>query len=185
MGIAMPTSDKPRSSCAAGLDDRCRDEDGEIRRKRSDTLIATLRQEYGDDFAKGFRGDATLETVLRETGSESLSDYLRRRPAPGRPATARDTARVLGVPPARAEQLIRDVSGEIRRKRSDTLVGAHRHEYGADFAEGSRSDVSLGGLRHPDGLDSRAKKKTNSTHAKARATKTKTQTKTSASEAHR
>ena len=65
--------------CNDGLDGRCRDADGEIRRKRSDTLVGTLRQEYGDDFAEDFRSDAKLGTVLRETSSASLSDYLRRR----------------------------------------------------------------------------------------------------------
>jgi hypothetical protein len=64
-------------NCDTGLDNRCRDGNGEIRRKRSDTLVGTLRREYGDDFAEGFRSDAKLGTVLRETDSESLSDYLR------------------------------------------------------------------------------------------------------------
>jgi len=66
-------------NCDTGLDNRCRDENGEIRRKRSDTLVGTLRREYGDDFAEAFRSDAKLGTVLRETDSESLSDYLKRR----------------------------------------------------------------------------------------------------------
>jgi hypothetical protein len=110
--------------CADGLDDRCRDEDGVIRRKRSDTLVATLRQEYGDDFARGFRGDAKLETVLRETDSTSLSDYLRRRqPVPGRPATARDTARALGVSETRADKLINTVRETGYRDQSRAFVG--------------------------------------------------------------
>jgi hypothetical protein len=37
--------------CKPGLDDRCRDQNGEIRHKRSDTLVGTLRKEYGEDFA--------------------------------------------------------------------------------------------------------------------------------------
>lgn len=68
-----------RNHCNSGLDDRCRDADGEIRRKRSDTLVGTLRREYGDTFADDFRSDAKLGTVLRETDSESLSDYLKHR----------------------------------------------------------------------------------------------------------
>lgn len=68
-----------RHHCDGGLDDRCRDADGEIRRKRSDTLVGTLRREYGDNFADDFRSDAELGTVLRETGSSSLSDYLKNR----------------------------------------------------------------------------------------------------------
>jgi len=61
------------------LDNRCRDENGEIRRKRNDTLVSTLRREYGEDFASDFRSDAKLGTVLRETNSGSLSDYLKHR----------------------------------------------------------------------------------------------------------
>jgi hypothetical protein len=59
--------------------------DSEIRRKRSDTLVGTLRREYGENFANGFRGDTKLATVLRETDSQSLSDYLRHPRVPGRP----------------------------------------------------------------------------------------------------
>lgn len=66
-------------NCDTGLDNRCRDENGEIRRKRNDTLVGTLRREYGDDFAEGFRSDAKLGTVLRETDSASLSDFLKHR----------------------------------------------------------------------------------------------------------
>ena len=65
--------------CDSGLDQRCRDEDGTIRRKRSDTHVATLRGEYGEDFAAGIRSDATLGTVLDRAGVESLSEYLRTR----------------------------------------------------------------------------------------------------------
>src|SRR5579859_4597135 len=48
-----------------GLDNRHRDEDGEISRKRSDTLVGTLRHTYGDEFLSDFRSDATLGTVLK------------------------------------------------------------------------------------------------------------------------
>ena len=68
-----------RGKCSTGLDERCRDEDGTIRRKRTDTQIGTLRQEYGDDFADGVRSDATLGTLLDRSGAESLTEYLRRR----------------------------------------------------------------------------------------------------------
>jgi hypothetical protein len=34
-----------------GLDDRHRDKDGEISRKHGNTLISTLRQNYGANFA--------------------------------------------------------------------------------------------------------------------------------------
>jgi len=41
--------------CKTGLDDRCRDLYGEIRQKRGDTLVGTLRKTYGADFAPGKR----------------------------------------------------------------------------------------------------------------------------------
>jgi hypothetical protein len=63
--------------CREGLDDRCQDQNGEIRRKRSDTLVGTLRETYGPDFAPGIRSDATLGTVLDRSGASSLSEYLR------------------------------------------------------------------------------------------------------------
>lgn len=65
--------------CDTGLDDRCRDEDGTIRKKRSDTLVGTLRETYGDDFAKGVRSDAQLGTLLDREGVDSLSEYLRKK----------------------------------------------------------------------------------------------------------
>jgi hypothetical protein len=65
--------------CEEGLDGRCRDEDGSIRRKRGDTLVRTLREEYGPDFAEGARSDMRLDTLLNEANASSLSDYLRRR----------------------------------------------------------------------------------------------------------
>jgi hypothetical protein len=63
--------------CKTGLDDRCRDADGEIRRKRGDTLVGTLRDEYGPNFAPGVRSDMRLDTLLDRTGAVSLSDFLR------------------------------------------------------------------------------------------------------------
>lgn len=62
-----------------GLDKRHRDEDGEIRRKNGNTLVGTLRQTYGEDFAAGRRSDLKLENLLDDTGSSSLTDYLRNR----------------------------------------------------------------------------------------------------------
>jgi len=62
-----------------GLDDRTRDQNppkaGEIRQKRGDTLVSTLREEYGSSFAKGVRSDATLETVRERTG-KSLHELV-------------------------------------------------------------------------------------------------------------
>jgi hypothetical protein len=61
-----------------GLDDRMRDADGEIRKKRSDTLVGTLRDEYGAGVAKGYRSDAKLGTVLDEEGPGSLDQLLKK-----------------------------------------------------------------------------------------------------------
>ncbi len=61
-----------------GLDGRHRDANGEIRRKRSDTLVGTLRKEYGPEFAKGYRSDAQLGTILKREGAESLHDLLKK-----------------------------------------------------------------------------------------------------------
>lgn len=51
-----------------GLDGRQRDHDGQIRQKRSDTKVETLRNEYGQNFAPSFRSDAQLGTVRDATG---------------------------------------------------------------------------------------------------------------------
>ena len=62
--------------CKTGLDDRCRDLDGEIRQKRGDTLAGTLRKTYGADFASGARSDMRLDT-LRERSGTSLSKIIK------------------------------------------------------------------------------------------------------------
>ena len=59
-----------------GLDDRWRDRDGEIRRKRGDTLIGTLRDKY-PGFAPGVRSDMRLDTYLDREGLDSLDDALK------------------------------------------------------------------------------------------------------------
>ena len=66
------------SHCTDGLDSRCRDEDGTIRRKRGDTLVRTLRETYGEDFAQGYRSDTRLDTLLEREDANSLSDLLNR-----------------------------------------------------------------------------------------------------------
>ena len=62
-----------------GLDGRQRDKSGEIRKKRSDTKVTTLRKEYGQHVAKGYKGDATLGTVLKRERLESLDQLLKKR----------------------------------------------------------------------------------------------------------
>jgi hypothetical protein len=66
-----------KKHCNVGLDDRCRDRDGEIRQKRGDTLVRTIRQTY-PNFAPGVRNDARLDTLRERTG-KSLSRMVRKR----------------------------------------------------------------------------------------------------------
>ena len=60
-----------------GLDGRTRDQDGEIRRKRGDTQVGTLRGIYGDGFASGVRSDMRLDTLLQRENKASLDDYVK------------------------------------------------------------------------------------------------------------
>ncbi len=62
-----------------GLDHRMRDQNGEIRQKCSDTKVETLRKTYGDDFAKGYRSDAQLGTVLKREGVDTLDQLLKKK----------------------------------------------------------------------------------------------------------
>ena len=55
-----------------GLDGRHRDANGEIPHKNGITRLNTHRETYGDNFAKGYRGDRKLET-LRTSSASSLS----------------------------------------------------------------------------------------------------------------
>jgi hypothetical protein len=66
-------------NCRPGLDERCRDNDGEIRHKNGATRVGTLRQTYGDNFASGVRSDMNFDTLLERTGSRSLSHLLKKR----------------------------------------------------------------------------------------------------------
>jgi len=66
--------------CNVGLDDRCRDLlNGEIRHKRGDTLVGTLRETYGPNFAPGVRSDTRLDTLRQRAGVDSLSKILNRK----------------------------------------------------------------------------------------------------------
>ena len=66
-------------NCRPGLDDRCRDSNGEIRHKNGATRVRTLRQTYGEAFAPGVRSDMKLDTLLDRTGARSLSDLVKKR----------------------------------------------------------------------------------------------------------
>ena len=61
---------------ANGLDGRHRDRDGRIDEKRGDTLVRTLRKEYGEDFLSGRRSNAKLSTIREQTGM-SLTEMVR------------------------------------------------------------------------------------------------------------
>lgn len=61
-----------------GLDHRRRDKSGEIRHKSGKTRVGTLRKTYGPGFAKGYRSDMHLHTLLKRKRCESLHDYLRK-----------------------------------------------------------------------------------------------------------
>jgi hypothetical protein len=60
-----------------GLDGRHRDRTGKIEKKHGNTRLASLRKEYGESLGKGHRKDMMLKTLLKETGSASLHDYVR------------------------------------------------------------------------------------------------------------
>ncbi|MGA2551306.1 MAG: hypothetical protein ABSF50_14225 [Burkholderiaceae bacterium] len=60
-----------------GLDGRMRDKSGQIRHKRRDTHVSTLRAEYGESFAPGFKPADTLGKVLDKTGAATLHEYLK------------------------------------------------------------------------------------------------------------
>jgi hypothetical protein len=62
-----------------GLDDRQRDQDGEIRHKRRDTLVRTLRETYGSEFAAGYRSDTKLGTVLKEEDVPTRDQFLKKK----------------------------------------------------------------------------------------------------------
>ncbi len=80
-GIIAARSSERGARTRKGLDERHRDVDGTIDRKRGDTRVDTLRKTYGESFGQEVRGDAKLNTLLERTGHDTLSDYLRHRRA--------------------------------------------------------------------------------------------------------
>lgn len=81
LGPTKPVEPSPAASVTngnRGLDDRRLDLDGEIRRKRGDTLVGTLRKTYGPDFAPGVRSDTRLDTLRKRAGGESLSKHQKK-----------------------------------------------------------------------------------------------------------
>jgi hypothetical protein len=60
-------------SCRPGLDDRCRDNNGEIRHKNGATRVRTLRETYGEGFAPGAHH---VGQVLRVEAGDGRSSEL-------------------------------------------------------------------------------------------------------------
>jgi hypothetical protein len=56
-----------------GLDHRHRDKDGEISKKHGNTLISTLRRQYGAHFAPGEPDNAKLGDVLHRLDEPLLT----------------------------------------------------------------------------------------------------------------
>ncbi len=76
-----------------GLDGRQRDGNppkaGQIRERRADTPVRTLREEYGPDFAKGYPSNATLAGFGTIPARACISWSGTRRNKPLEPTTAR------------------------------------------------------------------------------------------------
>lgn len=53
---------------------RGRNEGGELRQKRGDTLVSTIEEQYHVDF--GVRGDMKLETLRQKLGATSIEDLI-------------------------------------------------------------------------------------------------------------
>jgi uncharacterized protein (DUF4415 family) len=53
---------------SGGLDGRHRDQSGEIRQKRGDTLVGTLRNKYGKDVGPGVRRDVRSDALRSRKG---------------------------------------------------------------------------------------------------------------------
>jgi hypothetical protein len=66
-----------KSRNRSSIDGRLRNGNGQIDRKHGNTLVGTLRETYGENFAHGRRADMKLSTLLYENGVESLSQFRR------------------------------------------------------------------------------------------------------------
>ncbi len=108
---------------------------GKIRAKRSDTLLGTIRKQYGrakEAFA-GHSDRMQLGTLQEKRGVSSVRDVLDGN---------------MGLKGGRAV----NHNGAIRAKRGDTHVGTIEKLYGVDF--GGRSDKHLSTLRKERGVNS-------------------------------
>ncbi|HZL30147.1 MAG TPA: hypothetical protein VFC54_03685 [Pseudolabrys sp.] len=106
-----------------GLDNRHRDHDGEIRRKNSNTLVRTLRKEFGDGFAKGYRvieADAPRHLLLETETYDWLgrTDYTIEPDDGGAQVTVVSTMNVTGKL-LRLQMLV--VGRTLNAQRADAL----------------------------------------------------------------
>jgi hypothetical protein len=65
------------SMSKAGLDNRHRNQEGEISHKHGNTLIRTLRKLYGQSFAAGYPEAEKLSEVLLQLNQTSVSQLRR------------------------------------------------------------------------------------------------------------
>ncbi len=108
---------------------------GQIRGKRADTLLKTVREQYGrsaESFG-GHSGQMQLGTIQEKRGISSVKDLLEG---------------VMGFKGGRA----RTASGAVRAKRGDTLARTLEKQYSVQFP--GRNDKHLATLRKELGADS-------------------------------
>lgn len=105
---------------------------GQIRGKRADTLLKTVRENNGlaKDSLAGHSGNMKLGTLQDKRGVSSQADILSGK---------------MGLKGGRDNNL----NGAIRAKRGDTHVGTIEKQYSVDF--GGRSDKHLSTLRTEKG----------------------------------
>ncbi|HXE73540.1 MAG TPA: hypothetical protein VNO81_12845 [Candidatus Nitrosotenuis sp.] len=76
MSLSKMVRSGPEVTHKPGLNGRHRNQDGTLRSKRGDTLLSTLRQTYGQDFAACLPGWLPLALVREMTGM-SLTQMVR------------------------------------------------------------------------------------------------------------
>src|SRR5437868_10749367 len=76
-GCSRLRAQKESSMSKAGLDNRHRNNDGEISGKHGHMLLGTLRKVYGQSFAAGYPETDKLSEVLLKLNETSLSQLRR------------------------------------------------------------------------------------------------------------
>ncbi len=124
--------------------DRTRDDDGELRRKRGDTLVGNLEKEYDVDF--GVRSDMRLDTLRDQTGLTSIEDLLRHA-----------AARLIGPPPIFGIAFLHVQFAPARRPDESQDAFQGRFEQEAAKAD-QIADSAQGSVRDPPRAEWRASK---------------------------